>query len=221
MYDKAIDGLIEKLLLTSSIDELAFVSDWNGRYNNRKMDHLVCFVPGMLALGAYTNPEGIDSIRSKRDLSIAKALMYTCYQMYHRMKSGISAEYVEFPENQDFISGRTAGFYILRPETAESLFILHKLTNEPIYRDWAYEIYESINKHCRTKSAYGAIRNVNVVNGGGIDDRMESFFLAETLKYLYLIQDPDTKIDLMTYVFNTEAHPMSVLDDNHIPINSS
>ena len=129
MYDKAIDGLIEKLLLTSSIDELAFVSDWNGRYNNRKMDHLVCFVPGMLALGAYTNPEGIDSIRSKRDLSIAKALMYTCYQMYHRMKSGISAEYVEFPENQDFISGRTAGFYILRPETAESLFILHKLTN--------------------------------------------------------------------------------------------
>lgn len=41
---------------------------------------------------------------------------------------------------------------------------------------------------------------------------MESFFLAETLKYLYLAQDPDHPIDLMKYVFNTEAHPTRIFE---------
>jgi hypothetical protein len=45
------------------------------------MDHLVCFLPATLALGALTDPLGKDSPRAKRDLSIAKALMYTCYQV--------------------------------------------------------------------------------------------------------------------------------------------
>ena len=42
---------------------------------------------------------------------------------------------------------------------------------------------------------------------------MESFFLAETLKYLYLLQDPTHPIDLRKYVFNTEAHPMRIFED--------
>jgi len=218
MYDAAMDGVMDKLLLASDPSGLAFLSDYNGRTNNRKMDHLVCFMPGALALGAYTDLNGLDSPRAQRDLAVAQALMYTCYQMYHRMKTGISAEYVEFPPRQDFVPGRSAQFYILRPETAESLFILNKLTGNPIYRDWAWEIWQAIDKTCKTPTAYGAIRNVNQAGGGGIDDRMESFFLAETMKYLYLAQDPDTEIDLNKVVFNTEAHPMKIFDDSHTPI---
>jgi hypothetical protein len=220
MYDKAMDGVMDKLLLASDVSGLAFLSDWNGRHNNRKMDHLVCFMPGTLALGAYTDPKGLNSARAQRDLAVAKALMYTCYQMYHRMASGIAAEYVEFPAHQDFIPGPQAQFYILRPETAESLFVLNKLTGDPIYRDWAWEIWQAIDRTCKTDTAYGAIRDVTKHNGGGIDDRMESFFLAETLKYLYLAQDPDTEIDLMKFVFNTEAHPMRLLDASHTPARS-
>ncbi|CAM9639298.1 unnamed protein product [Sphacelaria rigidula] len=37
---------------------------------------------------------------------------------------------------------------------------------------------------------------------------MESFFPGETLKYLYLLMQPDHAIDLMEYTFNTEAHPL-------------
>lgn len=221
MYDQAMDGVMDKLLMASDTSGLAFLSDWNGRHNNRKMDHLVCFMPGTLALGAYTDPRGLDSARAQRDLAVAKALMYTCYQMYHRMASGISAEYVEFPAHQDFVPGSQAQFYILRPETAESLFVLNQLTGDPIYRDWAWEIWQAIDRTCRTDTAYGAIRDVTKLNGGGVDDRMESFFLAETLKYLYLAQDPDTEIDLMKVVFNTEAHPMRLLDASHTPVRSS
>jgi ER degradation enhancer, mannosidase alpha-like 2 len=37
---------------------------------------------------------------------------------------------------------------------------------------------------------------------------MHSFFLAETLKYLYLMFSPDETLDLRQVVFNTEAHPL-------------
>ena len=114
-----------------------------------------------MALGAYTDPRGIDSPRAKRDLAVAKALMYTCYQMYHRMQSGISAEYVEFVDGVDFRPGANVAFYILRPETAESLFYLQQLTGDPLYREWAWEIWSNIDRHCRTDVGYGALRNVN------------------------------------------------------------
>jgi hypothetical protein len=217
MYDKAMDGAINKLLMSSTPTGLAFFSDWNGFSNFRKMDHLVCFVPGMLALGAYTDPHGLDSPRAQRDLTVAKAMMYTCREMYHRTQTGIAPEYVEFPNGRDMIPAANAPFYILRPETAESLFILNQLTGDPIYRDWAWEIWEAIDRECRTKTGYGALRHVNNRNAG-VDDRMESFFLAETMKYLYLAQDPDKPVDLMKVVFNTEAHPLSILDNSHTPV---
>ena len=37
---------------------------------------------GLLALGAYTDPNGIESERAQRDLKTARAVTYTCYQMY-------------------------------------------------------------------------------------------------------------------------------------------
>ncbi len=41
----------------------------------------------------------------------------------------------------------------------------------------------------------------------GVSYRGCSFFLAETLKYLYLLFDDANALDLSTWVFNTEAHP--------------
>jgi mannosyl-oligosaccharide alpha-1,2-mannosidase len=42
---------------------------------------------------------------------------------------------------------------------------------------------------------------------------MESFFLGETLKYLYLLFADQQEIDLKQWVFNTEAHPMPIYRD--------
>jgi hypothetical protein len=217
MYDKAIDGMVKLLLKKSSPTGYAFISDWNGHSNDLKMDHLVCFMPATLALGALTNPDGMESERSRRDMDVARSLMHTCYQMYHRTKSGLSPEYVQFTGGNDFITAPGAPYYILRPETAESLFYLHQITQDPIYRDWAFEIFESIQRNCKTDIGYGALKNVESP-GSGVDDRMESFFLAETLKYLYLVQDPDNSMDLTKVVFNTEAHPLRVFGSDHIPI---
>jgi len=206
-YDRSADGIVEVLMKESSPSHLRYLADWKG--GNRidpKMDHLVCFAPGMYALGYHTSADK-NSKRAKRDLRVAKQLMYTCWQMYERMETGIAAEYVKFTGSNDFITPQN--HYLLRPETVESLFILNQVTGNPIYRIWGKRIMDSIEKYCRVKFGYGALSNVHNVNQKPRDS-MESFFLAETLKYLFLLQDPDVPIDLNEWVFNTEAHPLKI-----------
>jgi len=42
------------------------------------------------------------------------------------------------------------------------------------------------------------------------DDVQQSFFLAETLKYLYLLFSDDSLMSLDEWVYNTEAHPLPI-----------
>jgi mannosyl-oligosaccharide alpha-1,2-mannosidase len=129
--------------------------------------------------------------------------------MYQRQATGIAPEIVEIPGGPDIEAAAREPFYILRPEAAESLFILHQLTGNPVYREWGWKMFEAIERGCKTAFGYGAHPDVRDP-GRTPDDRMESFFLAETLKYLYLLQSPDHSISLARYTFNTEAHPLSI-----------
>lgn len=72
MYDDAIQGMHDELLQVSSPSGLVFIADKNGGHLDTKMDHLVCFMGGLLALGAYTDPRGLDSERAQRDLRSGK-----------------------------------------------------------------------------------------------------------------------------------------------------
>jgi len=212
MWDKSIDGMHEKLLQKSIPNGLTYIADSKKGRIDHKMDHLVCFMGGALALGAYTDPDGPNSPRAQRDLKTAKALTYTCYQMYARTKTGISPEYVAFDNENDFHVPPNAAFYILRPETVEAFYYLNKLTGDPIYREWGWEVFQSIEKYCKVQYGYGSLKNVDNPNMTP-DDRMESFFLAETMKYLYLLFDPDSEIDILNkHVFNTEAHPFKIFE---------
>lgn len=56
------------------------------------------------------------------------------------------------------------------------------------------------------------------MNSGEKDDKMQTFFLAETLKYLYLLFSPSTVIPLDEWVFNTEAHPVRIVPRMDEPI---
>ena len=72
MYDHSIQGMHEELLQISSPSGLVFIADKNNGNLDTKMDHLVCFMGGLLALGAYTDPQGLSSMRAQRDLKTAK-----------------------------------------------------------------------------------------------------------------------------------------------------
>lgn len=76
------------------------------------------------------------------------------------------------------------------------MYILHQLTEDPAYREWGWEVFQAIETSCKTEAAYGSLEDVNNAGNQLPQDEMESFFLAETLKYLFLLFDPDTKLDL-------------------------
>lgn len=103
---------------------------------------------------------------------------------------------------------------LLRPETVESLFVMHQLTKSKQYQDWGWEIFEAFERHTKVSTGgYSSIHSVKNAASPGWRDKMESFFTAETLKYLYLLfEDSDSvpALPLDQWVFNTEAHPLPV-----------
>ncbi|KAF9888364.1 hypothetical protein FE257_008797 [Aspergillus nanangensis] len=97
--------------------------------------------------------------------------------------------------------------YILRPEAIESVFIMYRLTGENYWREKGWKMFEAISKYTRTEFANSGINDVTVDNPNMLDE-MESFWLAETLKYFYLLFSDPSIVSLDEYVLNTEAHPL-------------
>ncbi|KAM4578224.1 mannosidase, alpha, class 1B, member 1b isoform 2-T2 [Fundulus diaphanus] len=208
-YLQAIEGVKKNLLQKSSPKGLVFVGEVSHGQFSPKMDHLVCFLPGTLALGAHN---GLPADH----MDLAKELMQTCYQMYVQMETGLSPEIVHFNMHQGStrdIDVKPADRHnLLRPETVESLFYLYRFTKDRKYQDWGWEILLNFNKYTKVSSGgYTSINNVCDPDYPGPRDKMESFFLGETLKYLYLLFSEDHDfISLDKYVFNTEAHPLPI-----------
>ena len=44
--------------------------------------------------------------------------------------------------------------YILRPEAAESMFVLHSLTGHPVFRQWVSKRYRQPRSRCDVNSIY-------------------------------------------------------------------
>jgi mannosyl-oligosaccharide alpha-1,2-mannosidase len=111
--------------------------------------------------------------------------------------------------------------YGLRPEAIESVFVLYRITGDPKWRDVGWEMFTKIIEHTRTPYGHASLTTVMEMReqlkheGNGElrkmaaeqRDEMESFWLAETLKYFYLLFSDTQKVDLDEFVLNTEAHP--------------
>ncbi|KAM0283887.1 hypothetical protein ACHAQH_002269 [Verticillium albo-atrum] len=96
--------------------------------------------------------------------------------------------------------------YLLRPEAIESLFVLYRVTGEAELQDLAWDMWLAIEKATATDGAFAALVDVTAETPEQSDE-MESFFLAETLKYFYLIFSDPNFMSLDDWVFNTEGHP--------------
>jgi len=204
MYDNAVDNIKTHLIKRSKPSNLLYIAELIDGNVVDKMDHLVCFASGMFAIGAKDSPRS-------DDLELAKDLTATCYEMYKRTATGIGSEIVQFTPGQDFVVPPNAKHYLLRPETVESFFVMWRTTHDPIYREMGWKVFQSIDKYCKTTYGYSGIRDVTVIPPT-FDNVQQSFFLAETLKYLYLLFSEDELIPLDKYVFNTEAHPLGIIN---------
>ncbi|XP_054854259.1 endoplasmic reticulum mannosyl-oligosaccharide 1,2-alpha-mannosidase [Eublepharis macularius] len=209
-YVKGIEGVKMHLLRKSQPKRLSFIGELaHGRFS-AKMDHLVCFLPGALALGAHN---GLPSDH----LDLAIELAETCHQMYAQVETGLSPEIVHFnmhaqKDRKDVEIKAADRHNLLRPEAVESFFYLYRFTGDKKYQDWGWEILQNFNKYTRVSTGgYTSINNVQNPSNPEPRDKMESFFLGETLKYLFLLFSDDVDlINLDKYVFNTEAHPLPI-----------
>ncbi|KAL0442527.1 UNVERIFIED_CONTAM: Mannosyl-oligosaccharide 1,2-alpha-mannosidase MNS3 [Sesamum latifolium] len=172
---------------------------------------LVCFLPGTLALGATKGivkekamRENLLNFEDLQNLKLAEDLAKTCFEMYSVTSTGLAPEIAYFKvEGQseggpgggnknskyvdDIIIKHADRHNLLRPETVESLFVLFRITEDPKYREWGWEIFEAFEKYTKVDSGgYTSLDDVTVLPPHR-RDKMETFFLGETLKYLYLL----------------------------------
>ena len=86
-----------------------------------------------------------------------------------------------------------------------------RLTHDQQWRDRGWAIFTSLRRHARLESGgYASVESVEEVPVRFRDGPMESFWLAETLKYLFLLFSDDSVLPLDQWVFNTEGHPLPV-----------
>lgn len=91
------------------------------------------------------------------------------------------------------------------PEAIESVFYLHRITGSPHWREVGWQMFRAIQTHTFTTYGNSAIGDVTA-EVPGLDDSEESFWLAETLKYFYLLFSEEDVLSLDEWVLNTEAH---------------
>ena len=98
-----------------------------------------------------------------------------------------------------------AGSYQLRPEIIESTYYLYHYTGDSAYRHMGEKMFDDFVKYCRTGFGYAAVADVTSKQQL---DEMESFVLAETFKYFYLLFASPETLAFDEVTFNTEAHPL-------------
>lgn len=97
--------------------------------------------------------------------------------------------------------------YPLRPELAESLYLLYSATRDPIWRRAGRDMIVAIQHSARTPCGYATYTGLEHEQ----HDKMDSYFLAETLKYLYLLFDDANPFANDRYIFTTEGHLIPIL----------
>ncbi|KEY74110.1 hypothetical protein S7711_05360 [Stachybotrys chartarum IBT 7711] len=248
MWDESLQGVRKHLVTYTETSQFTIIGerpDGLDQALSPKMDHLVCFYPGTIALGVtggLTEKEARKlptwSQKKEEEMQLARELMHTCWGTYKYTATGLAAEITHFkiaepplpesaPHNppdafdedpdaawrNDFIVKPADSHNLQRPETVESLLYMWRITGEEKYREWGWEMFKSFMNYTAVEEGGGftSLSNANVIPPK-IKDNMESFWLSETLKYMYLLFSPNDLLPLDKVVINTEGHPLPRFD---------
>ncbi|TDL21105.1 seven-hairpin glycosidase [Rickenella mellea] len=256
MYVRQANLIIENLLYLSPTRGLLYVSDVLISKNrppspSHRFEHLSCFLPGLLALGAHTlPPAALSDKQRERHWWAAEGLAYSCWMMYADQETGLGPEEVLFnfegpgwhernrwvnalrmweedsgdvpppgltevqpvrmeDPKQDYWVNKLP--HLLRPETIESMYIMWRLTGNAKWRERGWKVFEALEKEAKVGNGYAVLASV-LKSPAKLQDSMPSYFLAETLKYLYLLFTDKDIVPLDRFVLNTEAHPLPVFN---------
>jgi len=183
MWDKSI------MAINNYLPEIKDSLLWYGRvdmYSGNKTSSVItlydAFFPAILAIAG--------------DIDRAEQLQHSWEWLWN--KYGLE------PMVYDY-SSHTPNYpvYDLSPEIIESAYYLYEITGNEKYREMSLKFYQDILKHCKTEIAFSAVENVETMEKR---DYMATYFIAETLKYFYLVFQDNPEVNIKDYVFSTEAH---------------
>ncbi|KAK2787666.1 alpha mannosidase-like protein [Onygenales sp. PD_12] len=154
------------------------------------IDSLSAYFPGLLTLSGNVD-EAIEA---------------------HLLHAAVWTRFSAFPERWNVATGNIEnglGWWGGRPEFIESTYYLYRATQDPWYLHVGEMTLRDIKRRCWTKCGWAGLQDVR---DGQLSDRMESFFLGETTKYLFLLFDPSHPLNHLDapFVFSTEGHPLLI-----------
>jgi mannosyl-oligosaccharide alpha-1,2-mannosidase len=188
LWDEALAGIRKNLITYSEPSQFTVLAERPDGLHGKlsaKMDHLVCFMPGAIALGVT---EGLTEAEAKRlptwskkkeeEMKLARELTHTCWGMYKVMATGLAPEIAYFnvhdpppPESashktpatfdedgewrKDFVIKGNDVHNLQRPETIESLFYMWRITGDAIYREWGWDMFKSFMNYTAVEDGGG------------------------------------------------------------------
>ncbi|KAF3762163.1 family 47 glycoside hydrolase [Cryphonectria parasitica EP155] len=166
------------------------VNIMTGSLASNWIDSLGAYYPGLLTLAG--------ELEEAMETNLLHAAMWT--------------KYAALPERWSIKEKQVEGglgWWPLRPEFIESTYHLYRATKDTWYLYVGEMVMRDINRQCRTECGFAGIQNVVT---GELTDRMETFFLGETTKYLYLLYDDKHPLNSLdaAFVFTTEGHPLII-----------
>ncbi|KAH8682247.1 family 47 glycosyl hydrolase [Xylariales sp. PMI_506] len=230
LYRGAMNATINHLLFRPMLpnqDDILFTGEASVASGKTVLatesQHLSCFTGGMFGLGGKI-------FNITKHLDIGEKLTRGCAWAYSMFPTGIMPELFSLvkcptleacPWDEELWGSQASsrnlpkGFrnardprYLLRPEAVESVFLMYRMTGNEEFQEMAWRMFQSIVNATETPLAFSAISSVTTTGETIKLDSMESFWTAETLKYLYLTFSSPDLINLDEYVLNTEAHPL-------------
>ena len=93
------------------------------------------------------------------------------------------------------------GRYSLSGEVFKGLYFAYRATHDPYYQDMAWRVFVAINGTCRDDVGSHGLSDVDVPGGGGKINQMPGHFMAETLKFAYLVQGKDVSRHYKGFVY--------------------
>ena len=192
----------------------------------RVLESLAAFYPGLQALLGEITP----AARSLNSFSMVREVL------------GFLPERFNYGVWNLDLQRDGAGKHPLRPELLESCYFLHRATKgikaDPSSTSgwqWANDFaLHKLENATRAECGYAGLREVRPHTTGMIDgsnnkgihwlNEMPSFFLSETLKYLYLTFDENNMLHRdndRQWIFTTEAHPIHYVPKKRSQKNSS
>lgn len=201
-FEKSIKSA-SKTLLRRNKDRYFFSTIKNKEIHYEE-SHLSYFLPGTLML-AYKYHPG----KSRELYKFLSKKLLAAHLLNHRSNpSKLSGESYSYDKGEFVVMDDK---YKLRPEFIESIFYSWRIFSDPKSKKIAWKIYQNIKKYCFVDNSFTTVSSVNkkaLVH----ENLMDSFFLSETMKYLYLIFSDKSVFNLDEYIFTTEAHPLKKLN---------